>query len=393
MTCSGICPKCYPVSNPTNFPNGICGCIGCDPCNRCCGPPVIPCTEVTFTVLVSNSAECAFGGSFNYRDKVKNKYENFYEKVKNYNYLKNKKLLRTENPINSSIYNSLKTPKKENTIEDFKLNQNSKIFTLSETNSSNWLYYKKTNFYDFYNNKKVNYYTWDGNNWFFVTKNKDYKIRKQNTKIPFYVIFDDNLNLIKTDSPLLNNYNFKSIFENNIDNNYVVSTGVEAVKEKTRVSNTPVYHQQQYHSSCLHPVEICYTFDVTFSVVDPDGCGVCCPFYSTIFDFGWWCGVYSIGSGCITRTDYSDENIYMYGPVSEDIFDGNPMVANFQLTQCGVDRGISYVFPFTSAVCMCPNPLICGYPSRHLRKKNIHELRSGYRKQLERQRKTPRKFI
>lgn len=388
MTCSGTCPKCYPCSMPRA--SGFCGCGNCDPCNRCCGQPTA-CSTISFTVYVSNIPNCFGSGNFSPYEKTKNQYNDFYKKVKNYNYFKDKNLPYVKNPINSSKHNYLKTSKKENPIESLKLNQNSKIFTLNETNSLNWIYYKKTNFYDFYNNKKINYYTWDGNNWFFVTKNKDYKLKKQNTKIPFYVIFDDNLNLIKTDNPILNNYNFKSIFENNVDKKYIISTEVEPVKDKTNISNSSVFHRQQLNDYCT-PAQICYTFNVTFSAVDPDGCGICCAFV----DINCM-AVFSVGSGCITRTNYSDEYVYLDGLVSVDVPDGIGFSSCVQFTECGQQQGL-YASPYSTANCPCPFYSVCN-PDPNLRcapnpyNKNIHELRSGYRKKLDEQRKKPKRFI
>lgn len=379
MVCSPVCPKCYPCSRPRA--SGFCGCSNCDPCNRCCGL-AYGCTSVTFTIYVSNSPNCFGSGGFAFEENIESQHDVFFEKIKNYNSKLENKMSVGISPFENKKFDFLKKQKKTNLKNCYFLNTNSKTYLFDDDYKKKWFYHRKSFFYDFLlKNKKLNYFFWDSKKWICVHKNKDYDLKPSNYSFPFYVIFDDKLNLIKSDNNYLQKNNFKHcFFEDKKELNCFLNKKNFSINLKN--DQSAFFGLVKQINDYCTPKEICYTFPVTFSVPDGNGCGLCCPFVDlncmTLF---------SIGGTCIQRTDYSDEYVYLEGPLSGDTPDHFAFAACVKLTECGQQQGL-VVAPYVVANCPCPYYSPCN-PDPNMRcaptpyKKNILSLRNQYKKILQ----------
>ena len=324
------CDKCYPITGfrPSNF----CGCSNCDKCNRCC--PVRKCNSVTLTwsVLVQgytgNISTCCSPSNLQLNDyKEKNIYNQFFKLIKNFNNNnKNKNIFFQTNPFELKIYQQIKHKKENNKKSLF--NFISKAYKFSDQKTK-WFYCKKnSDYFDFYFEKNFNFVYWTGSNWIYLKNKNNFILDKIDCKKPFFVVFNKNLEIIKTNNDFFNLklkkicLNYKDFFVFKNKKNKIKNIKSEFFGIQANIAS----------SICDCPQEsFCYSFSTTITRLG-DGCGFC---YSQA---GLDCLVHrlvTVGGGELVTTQYSDDYIAGLTIVNNNLKDGTPVLYGPYTTICG----------------------------------------------------------
>ena len=269
--CDAPCDNCYPLTGMQS--SGGCGC-DCDRCRRCCGTNL--CYSLTFAYRVSISGhDCdASPSPFSLEEQERNNpYNVFFRKFKLYEEKKNV-FRRNINPFNHPKYDFLKINKKYFQQNNF--NFDSKYFFYKKNNKNKWFYLKKKQYADFYHKKeKLNYFYWNGNSWITVKNYKKINFKKINNTKPFFLIFDNDLNIIQTNGDLnfISN-NLKLILEKNPEKSFYIDKNLN---KKNKIISNKFVGQQSLNTpfgSC-DCTPRCYYVYITVTRGGGGGCGFC----------------------------------------------------------------------------------------------------------------------
>lgn len=348
MACS--CKKCYECSGIASK-SGTCLCGSCDRCRRCCTKNILKCDSATFITVVSNTVGCAQSilGVSSFENLNKNYYDVFFKKIKAYVFFQKKKMNWYKNPLEDESFNFLKFEKSKKIINfDFDFKNKEKLSFVVENNNLKWSYEKQMGFYDFYNfnNKnKLNYLVWNGNSWITYRKNCDFNLIILNKKNPFFVIFDNNFNLIDTDNLEIKEKGLSVVIDYNNIKNILITNSENEIKKQNYYENV----KNKSLVNCDYE-PVCYSFATTIYPTDTDGCGICCPFVDVGNIF-----TYSVGGVCIARTDYNDKYVKTLGKKVAFIKDGYGFSVLFELTECAMQNGIAIeTFSLLNYMKTCP---------------------------------------
>ena len=311
MTCSA-CDNCYPI---TGHPVSSCGC-NCDPCRKCC--PFPRCATYQLIYKIYNDVSVCFSFPVSYTKN--NPYNLFFKSLKKYTVnkaylkeIKDKKYLSYINPLNDHTNNFLKCVKEKNKNNIFFLNfkKNSKKFI--EVNKNYFLHIEnRNNYFNKINYKKyLNFCYWNGSDWVILKSSLRLIFKKIEKKVsPFYVIFDNNFNVLKTDNQA--SFNIKNYItkEKNYEVNFLKSNFKNNLKQKQNQSIIFDSKSIKMFSSCPDcPPLICYGVSITLSR-SGGGCGFCSmpnvEFWSRRKGFGPFYGYLPVGGGCVSIEPYSD---------------------------------------------------------------------------------------
>ena len=346
MNCS--CRRCYECSGVASK-GGACFC-GCDRCRRCCTKNILKCNSGSFITYVFNQPNCisSLGGFSSYKKADKNYYDIFFKKIRSYVFFQKKKMNWYKSPFKDEKFDFLKSKKRKKIINfDFDFTNKDKPNFKFKKNKPIWFYKKQIDFYDhfvFNNKNKINYLAWSGNSWIEYRKNCNFKLLDQKDKKPFYVVFDNNFNLIDTDCLEIREKGLNYIINGNTNKNILI------VNSEINFQKQDYYEDVSKSLVNCEPESICYSFITTVYATDTDGCGICCPFT----DIGNILA-YSVGGVCIGRTDYSDKYVYYEGKKIAFIRDGFGFSAILQLTPCGLQQGLAVqTFPLANYAKTCP---------------------------------------
>ena len=318
------CDNCYPG---TGTPVSFCGCSQvCDPnnCRRCC--PVAKCSTVTLTFSITDPASYAEKLSslpvavdipeivdpsrpilsiLDTKEK-NNLYNVFFDFLKKIN--KNNIPLKN---VGTKFSKLIKKKEKIHGDNFFSFSGRVKNFNINNDSSVKWFYFKEKNSYlNYFKNigRKLNYFYWSGKNWINVNSEKCFLLKHHiSLKEPFYVIFDDNFDVVSTSNVYFydKNINFL-IAEENENLKDFVFVDKHIFKEKNIEINflgKQINEEQLALGSSCPCGSISYTISVTLSRKGA-GCGFC-KASSAINLYG----IALVGYGCYKISEYSDTYI------------------------------------------------------------------------------------
>lgn len=373
------CDRCYTLTGYIG--SGFCGCSNCDKCNRCCGvPPNCDSVTIEWTIAVQGSEppyiySCCAGRNLPiYENKNNNVYNQFFELLKKYNKKdENKNIAFQSNPLEMKFFEKIKFKKQKNENISFD------FFSKINKNDKKWKYYREKD--NSCVGENYNFAYWTGTNWIFLKNKNNFCFDKINCKKPFYVIFNDFLEIIKTNNDFFD-LKLKNICLSHKNNFIVTSDVLKAQNNKMNYLNDNNISLISELVDCTLPqTGYCYSFTSTFTRTG-SGCGFC---RDRIRQPTCWYSIGTVGGGKINTTQYSDQwidRVVIYEP---KLLDGFSIQLGIKTTLCG-SLAVSDVT--AKIISSCP---LCHFNSNKLLKSFRHN--SDYQKKLIEKRRQNRNVL
>lgn len=374
-----VCDRCYTLTGYIS--SGFCGCSNCDKCNRCCGmPPHCNSVTIEWTVAVQGSeppyvTSCCAGRALTtnqYKDN--NVYNQFFELIKKHNKKnENKNIVFQSNPLEMKFFDKIKFEKQKN--ENFLFEFSSKI----SKSDNKWTYHREND--SLCAGKNYNFAYWTGTRWFFLKNKNNFSFDKIDCKKPFYIVFDNFLETIKTNNDFYD-LNLKNICLNQKNNFIFTSDILKIKKNKFNFSDhkNNIYLSAQEICECPQ-TGYCYSFTSTLTRTG-NGCGFC---RDKIRQPKCWYSIGTVGGGTINTTQYSDPFINGVYLVEPFLLDGLSIQIAIQTTLCG---SLCVADVTAKIISSCP---LCHFNSGKFSKNFRHT--ENYQKNLIEKRKQNRNVL